>query len=94
MIWQEFIEAMALGFGGIELTMTGILVSMILIVFIDILVIIAMKEKALTGLLFVDLALSITFTALGWLPLFVGTITAFVFALIGAVFIRDKIGGR
>lgn len=93
MIWTEFIEGVALAFGGISLVTAGILISLILFVAVDVAVIIAMREKAIYGLLFVDLVLSVLFTVIGWIPVFFGAVVAFIFALIGAAFIRDSMSG-
>lgn len=95
MIWQQFIENVALGFGGISLSTTGILVALLLTILIDIAVLmLTTRSRGNTqgmALMFVDLAVTILFTVLQWYPLFVGTVIAFVFALLGASIIQERL---
>lgn len=85
---------MALAFGGIDTVTAGIITSMIIYVLVQLAVMIAMRENAIYGLLFVSVALSVFFTVIGWIPLFFGSVVAFIFALIGAAFVRDMMGGK
>lgn len=85
---------MALAYGGVSLTVSGIITALIIFILIDVAVIIAMKKNAVQGLLFVDLTLSILFTVLEWIPVYFGTVIAFIFALMGAAFVRDYLSGN
>lgn len=84
---------MALAYGGIDIVTAGIITSVIIWVLVQVAVMIAMRDKAVYGILFSSLPMSVFFTVLGWVPIFFGSVVAFIFALIGAVFVRDQMSG-
>ena len=82
-------EAVSMIFGATTQN-TAIIVSFVILILLDVLVIINMKEHSTDGLFFVDTLGAIVFTFMGWLPVFTGTVLALIFALIGAYLVRNR----
>lgn len=93
MLFQTWIEAVSMAFGTTT-EQTAILVGFLIVICLDVLVLIALgkETRKFESLTFVDLITVLLLIYVGWLPAFLGTVLALIFALIGAYIIRDTIG--
>lgn len=93
MLFQTWIEAVSMAFGTTT-EQTAILIGFLTIISLDVLVLIALGKESLKleSLTFVDLIAILLLVYMGWLPVFLGTVLALIFALVGAYVIRETIG--
>lgn len=70
---------------------TGILVSMILVITIDLLIMTMAKEKSAMPLTILDTFLVIALVWAQWLPTFTGSALAILMALLSAYVVKEKI---
>ena len=92
MIFQAWIEAVSVIFNQ-STTNTAIMMSLIIIILLDILTIVNMKDGSIDAMFFLNTACCILFIFMKWLPVFVGTVMAVIFGLIGAEIARDRLMG-
>lgn len=90
MLWQTWIEAVSLAFNT-DLVGTGILVSLILIITIDLLVIMLLKDKSSIPLLVIDFFTVLALVFAQWLPTFTGVVLALIMALIATYAIKERV---
>jgi hypothetical protein len=94
MLFEEWIDAVAMGFGTTQ-TQTAMIVSFLTLICLSVLVLIAMGRDArkLEPLLVINFSCCLMLVYFDWLPNFLGTVMAIIFAMIGAVSLRDRLAG-
>ena len=94
MIFQNWIDSVSLAFGT-ELSETAIIIAFLLLISISLLTLIAMGKtrNKIEALMFIDFFSILLLIYLGWLPLFLGTVMALVFAILGAYIVSRTLGG-
>jgi len=88
MLWLNWIESVSLAFNT-DLVETGILVSFILIITIDLLIIMLLKNKSSIPLLVIDFFTVLALVFAQWLPTFTGVVLALIMALIASYAIKE-----
>jgi phosphoglycerol transferase MdoB-like AlkP superfamily enzyme len=90
MFAQEWIEACSMAFNTTTVG-AGILISIILVVTVDLLIIVVMKNKSAMPMTVIDTFLVIGLVWAQWLPSFTGSALAILMALLSAYVVKERI---
>lgn len=90
MFAQTWIESLSLAFNS-TVSGAGILVSIILVVTVDLLIIMILKNKSSIALTVIDVFLILGLVWAEWLPTFTGSALAVLMAILSAYVIKERL---